>query len=59
MIRKIILSALLMLFVCLVEVRADEKSQLGKQAAAKLNTTVPVKMNYLLYLPENYEQQEK
>ncbi len=59
MIQKISSGLLLMLFVCAIEVQAEEKLQSGRQAAASLNTTVPVKMNYLLYLPENYEQKEK
>ncbi len=29
-----------------------------KQSAAKLDKQVPVELNYLLYLPENYDQQE-
>lgn len=52
---------LLMLFVfaSLATLEAGEKAESGKQAAAELNTKIPVKMNYLLYLPKDYDQKEK
>lgn len=37
-------------------VRGEEQTG---QRAAKLNAQVPVKLGYLLYLPKNYDQQEK
>ncbi|WP_339729457.1 prolyl oligopeptidase family serine peptidase [uncultured Gimesia sp.] len=40
-------------------VQAEEKAQSGKQVAAELNTRVPVKMDYLIYLPKDYDQKEK
>lgn len=38
---------------------AAENKETGNQSAAELNTTIPVKMKYLLYLPENYDEKEK
>ncbi|WP_298862563.1 prolyl oligopeptidase family serine peptidase [uncultured Gimesia sp.] len=49
----------LLVFVCFSTVESAEKTSSGKQRAGKLNTTIPVKMDYLISLPENYEQQEK
>jgi len=49
----------LLVLVCISVAQAEVNAQSGKQGAAKLNTTIPVKMDYLIYLPENYEQKEK
>lgn len=60
MLHKMLLgSVILFVFSCLPTVQAEEKVQSGKQQAAKLNTTIPVTMDYLVYLPENYEQKKK
>lgn len=60
MIRNIILGSLIILLLIGVkDVRSEDKAQSGNQTAGELNTTVPVKMNYLVYLPEDYEQKEK
>jgi len=42
-----------------VSSEAAEKPETGNQSAAELNSTIPVKMKYLLYLPENYDEKEK
>tara|TARA_R110002111_G_scaffold262875_1_gene342524 strand:+ start:80520 stop:81386 length:867 start_codon:yes stop_codon:yes gene_type:complete len=60
MLRKMIPGSLVLLvLICVLTVQAEVKAQSGKQAAAELNTMIPVKMNYLVYLPEDYEQKEK
>lgn len=60
MLRKIIPGLLsLFVLVSMSGVQAEEKTQSGKQGAAELNTTIPVKMDYLIYLPEDYDQKEK
>ncbi|WP_417391892.1 prolyl oligopeptidase family serine peptidase [Gimesia sp.] len=50
---------LLSLYVTPVSGEAAEKVQVGNQSAAELNTMIPVKMKYLLSLPENYDEKEK
>lgn len=50
---------LLSLYVTPVSGKAAEKVQVGNQSAAELNTMIPVKMKYLLSLPENYDEKEK
>lgn len=50
---------LLSLYVMPVSSKAAEKVQVGNQSAAELNTMIPVKMKYLLSLPENYDEKEK
>ena len=52
-------SLVLLVLVCVSAVQAEVKPQSGKQVAAELNTTIPVKMNYQIYLPDGYQQQEK
>jgi predicted peptidase len=60
MLRKMVSGlVVLLVLVCVSVVQAEVKAQSGKQGEATLKTTIPVKMNYLIYLPENYEQKEK
>ena len=60
MLRKMVSGlVVLLVFVCFSTTQAAEKTSSGKQRVANLNTTIPVQMDYLIYLPENYEQQDK
>lgn len=51
---RIACSAFLMTLLLPLVLRASE----GRQMAATLDVQVPVKMNYLLYLPEGYEERD-
>lgn len=53
------LGALMLLLAVSTFAQADETAQPGRQQAMQLNASVPVTMNYLLALPEDYEQQER
>ncbi|WP_417395486.1 prolyl oligopeptidase family serine peptidase [Gimesia chilikensis] len=60
MLRKMLPGALaLLMLMSGVSIQAEEKAQSGKQGAAELKTTIPVNMDYLIYLPENYDEKEK
>ncbi|MCA8996263.1 MAG: prolyl oligopeptidase family serine peptidase, partial [Planctomycetaceae bacterium] len=54
--RLIGISGLVLVSLVAVTV-AEEKS--GTQQAARLDVLVPIRLNYLLYLPKNYEDQEQ
>jgi predicted peptidase len=53
------LIALAILVVTHVRVSAGDVPQSGQQQPANLDRTLRVEMNYLLYLPQDYDQQEK
>ncbi len=60
MLRKMLPGALaLLMLMSGASIQAEEKAQSGKQGAAELKTTIPVNMDYLIYLPENYDEKEK
>lgn len=52
-------TVILLVFVCMPVAQAEVNEQSGKQQPAELNTSIPVKMDYLVYLPKDYEQKEK
>lgn len=47
-----------MLFVSLLVASIIETASCGEQKSAKLDTQIKVELNYLLYLPQDYDQQE-
>lgn len=60
MLRKMLPGVLaLLMLMSGASIQAEEKAQSGKQGAAELKTTIPVNMDYLIYLPENYDEKEK
>ncbi|QDU50924.1 carboxylesterase family protein [Gimesia panareensis] len=60
MLRKLLPGVLaLLILLSGAAVQAAEKAQSGKQGAAELKTSIPVNMDYLIYLPENYDEKEK
>ncbi|QDT21628.1 prolyl oligopeptidase family serine peptidase [Gimesia chilikensis] len=60
MLRKMLPGTLaLLMLMSGASIQAEEKAQSGKQGAAELKTTIPVNMDYLIYLPENYDEKEK
>ena len=52
-------SLVLLVLVCVSTVQAEVNPESGKQVAAELDTMIPIKMNYQIYLPDGYQQQEK
>ncbi|MFI4849517.1 MAG: prolyl oligopeptidase family serine peptidase [Gimesia chilikensis] len=60
MLRKMLPGVLaLLMLLSGASIQAEEKAQSGKQEPAELKTTIPVNMDYLIYLPENYDEKEK
>lgn len=60
MFRKMVSGLVLLLVLeCSLVCQAADKVQLGNQSPAKLNSSIAVKMDYLISLPEGYDQKEK
>lgn len=57
--RPMLLLLIVNLLTAVLPLRADDAPRPGTQQAEQVTTLVPVSLSYLLYLPRDYEKQEK